>query len=773
MKINLKELSTQAVESTTTERKMGMSENAQSMVFQLFTKNVYSNPIGTIVREITSNCFDSHVEAGVKSPVIIKKTFDEETKTHYISFIDFGVGMSEERVYNIYGMYFESSKRVDNTQIGGFGIGGKTPLAYKRSTGMGEGEYDNTFFLITNYNGTKYYYCIYEGADSPIISPLHQEATTDRNGTEVRIPVLEKDIENFAKEMVRQLYYFEDIVFEGFDEVWRVGETLSNEYQIIRGKSFLFRGNDYASNVHICLGRVAYPIDYNVLGLNSSEYQLPIALRLEVGDINVTVSRESVDYCEDTIKLLKKKLDEAKQEIISLMVKQYEDIVTLEDYFKMKTSFGTYTFSNGETINVGNVVKEKDIDFTNFKYSFLKMPNDKQLFKLFFSFKSFGKKPKRRRYSYSNDNEFSGGYKETLTSTNLFYIEDEFNRKVVKQAYLKSEHELYHIIERKDLCKSYLRAEIAEMFNVHLDKLVDDNGIPVPFVKSLMKMQDEYFDIVQANAESYDDLEVPEEFIIARRRRNSITPDMRKITIPVTFFSRYNSSPQRVKLDDLFKFNLPIFYGNKEDEYELANVSKVYRELFDANTVIYNYYQYGSSNERFQRQGDSKYKGGIMFIRIATGNYKYMKFCKNAHHISTVNDKMLYRKADVVTEYFKTYKLLSMYENIEDMYKDENFGVIDEDWGKTIVKLNADVAKIKNKLSCSGLEYMKSTLQKYYNIDSDEKIDSKYKKVLKSIEDVKMLEEANKDVLEFIHLPHRLQYINQKLIPLLKKVMVL
>ena len=145
MEINLKKLSEQTIESTTTTRKMRLSEHAQSMVFQLFTKNVYSNPIGTVVREITSNCFDSHVEAGVNAPVRIKKIFDAETNTHYISFIDYGVGMSPDRVENVYGVYFESTKRVDNTQIGGFGIGGKTPLAYKRSTGAGEGEYDNSF----------------------------------------------------------------------------------------------------------------------------------------------------------------------------------------------------------------------------------------------------------------------------------------------------------------------------------------------------------------------------------------------------------------------------------------------------------------------------------------------------------------------------------------------------------------------------------------------------------------------------------------------------
>ena len=125
MEMNLKTLNAQAISSTTETKKMRMSDDAQAIVFQMFTKNIYSNPIGMVVREITSNCFDSHVEAKVNSPVVIRKTFDKLDNSHYISFIDYGVGMSPDRVENIYGVYFKSTKRVDNTQIGGFGIGGK------------------------------------------------------------------------------------------------------------------------------------------------------------------------------------------------------------------------------------------------------------------------------------------------------------------------------------------------------------------------------------------------------------------------------------------------------------------------------------------------------------------------------------------------------------------------------------------------------------------------------------------------------------------------
>ena len=94
------------------------------------------------------------------------------------------------------------------------------------------------------------------------------------------------------------------------------------------------------------------------------------------------------------------------------------------------------------------------------------MPNDKQLFKLFFNVKTFGKTPSRSRYSLNHG--FNGGYLELNKNKNLLYVEDEFDRKVLKQAYLKSKHNIYHIITKRDLTKSILLTEFTELFDVQL-----------------------------------------------------------------------------------------------------------------------------------------------------------------------------------------------------------------------------------------------------------------------------------------------------------------
>jgi DNA topoisomerase VI subunit B len=138
MKYDVNQYSDVEVQSTTDDRDITLSADSTSMIFQIFTKNMYGNPIGSVVREITSNCFDSHIEANVNLPVVIRKTFDKLTSTHYISFIDYGVGMSPERIRDVFAIMFSSTKRGDEKQIGQWGVGSKTPLAYRRKTGLGE-----------------------------------------------------------------------------------------------------------------------------------------------------------------------------------------------------------------------------------------------------------------------------------------------------------------------------------------------------------------------------------------------------------------------------------------------------------------------------------------------------------------------------------------------------------------------------------------------------------------------------------------------------------
>jgi len=109
-------------------KKAGLDASSLPFLFKMVSESLYSNPIGSLIRELTSNCFDSHTEAKVDDAVLIKKDSDEEGD--YISFNDFGVGLSPERIDNIYMNWFSSTKRETDDLIGGFGLGSKSPLSY-------------------------------------------------------------------------------------------------------------------------------------------------------------------------------------------------------------------------------------------------------------------------------------------------------------------------------------------------------------------------------------------------------------------------------------------------------------------------------------------------------------------------------------------------------------------------------------------------------------------------------------------------------------------
>ena len=751
MELELTTLNKQEISTTSEhEKKMRLSENATSMVFQMFTKNIYSNPIGSVVREIASNCFDSHVEAGVSAPVLIKKSYNGVTDTHFISFIDFGVGMSPERVENIYGVYFESTKRADNGQIGGFGIGGKTPLAYRRPTGLGEGEYDNSFFVITNFNGTKYTYCIYEGNESPVINMMNSELTADRNGTEVRIPVRSVDISTFEKEMISQLYYFENIVFEGFSD------TVTNDYQILQGNSFLYRGKDVNDYLHICLGRVAYPIDYKVLGLSMYEHQLPVAIKLNIGDVKVTASRETLDYNEATIKLLKKKIEEVKAELTGMLMKQYENITTLEQYFEIKNNFGELKMPNGEIINLNSIATKNNLSYANFPYNDMNIGNETMLFDIFFETRMYGKKVARRG-SGSRTEVFNRDLKSLKEFSALYYVQGEMTRKLVKQAYLKTLHPTrYYILipQQFGVDRMYTFEKVCNklgIYVVHDDTDFSSTYANMPNFITMREsdartivecLRDEFTAIIEKNAVDYDAVVVPQSFIDSRKSERVSREELKNefnIKVIGSYSSRRSSY---ITLEKFLKFKGKIFYGTRDDERLLDDARRMFCNAFNSDLIAsYGYYSNGFDKTK-----------GVAFVVISKQNEKYMKYHRNAYPISMFFHKMLHRKFDSIITASMSGSVLEKYRNINDIFKSSNFDLVSKKVAKEMKEIKSEIVKYQDKNNFSNINLRHSLIANHINIDV------KKPKELLNLEDKldKFIEftDKNQGVLNYISLPY-------------------
>ena len=111
------------------ENNTGISGNeftisANSKMFDILSNKIYEDPITAIVRELSTNAIDAHLEAGndkpfqVSLPVPGASTFIIE---------DQGIGMSNEDVLVVYGSYGNSTKSHTNVVVGALGLGGRTP----------------------------------------------------------------------------------------------------------------------------------------------------------------------------------------------------------------------------------------------------------------------------------------------------------------------------------------------------------------------------------------------------------------------------------------------------------------------------------------------------------------------------------------------------------------------------------------------------------------------------------------------------------------------
>jgi len=294
------------VESNSDFESIDMSIDQKSMgfVFDIMFSQMYRDPIGSIIREITSNCFDSHIEAGVNDAVVI--TIDEDDGGGFISFKDVGIGISPDRMRSVYAKPATSTKRDSNDFIGYWGLGSKSPLAY-----VEEG-----FEVITVSEGMKYEYMVHKGTSAPQITLITSEETTEHNGTIVKIYFKRNsDKAEFDKKLESQLRYF--------DNVYVIGSNhFNNEYKLYEGNTFKFRNDCARVDLHICIGKVTYPIDWEKLG--EQRITLPFALKFNIGDLPVTPERESIKYTSikrendeyvDTRDVIKAKIQEFKEEI--------------------------------------------------------------------------------------------------------------------------------------------------------------------------------------------------------------------------------------------------------------------------------------------------------------------------------------------------------------------------------------------------------------------------------------------------------------------------
>lgn len=269
-------------------------------MFEIFSSSIYQNKIRAVVREISTNAVDAHIDAG-KPDVPFSVTLPTSFESMFVV-RDYGKGLNEDQVYDIFTVYFESTKTNDNSNIGGYGLGSKSPLAYV-----------DAFQIRSFQNGKMKTYTCYKDGKTPKVDLILEMDTDEPDGLEISLSVEDKDIERFNREAAI-VYSFFDVKPEGSEHLnFEDLEVFEQEFNIYTCTS----KNTNFGSASILMGGVLYPLTHdmleafdNTLWAKVNKIRNSIVFKAEIGDYDVPPSRENIDNTEHNLETFKDKMVE-------------------------------------------------------------------------------------------------------------------------------------------------------------------------------------------------------------------------------------------------------------------------------------------------------------------------------------------------------------------------------------------------------------------------------------------------------------------------------
>ena len=281
-------------------------------IFSILRNKLYSNKPLAIIREYCTNAFDAHVEAGI-SDKPIQVSFPTAFKNS-LTIRDFGFGLSEDDVYNVFASYGESTKRGTNDQVGMMGLGSKSAFCYV-----------NDFTITSYHNGTKSVYLAYiDETNVGKVSKIAEEPTTE-SGLAIDVVVKTIDLQSFREVAGKFLCEFnpKPIVLND-DSVVQAFKATKNDNVILQSEHYEITRKWYANSSFVRMGNVSYPFQLNDLQLNTEDTNkldcfryLQVKLYAPIGSVVPSASRESLEMD-----------DQSKQYIVGALYRIIDDVRT-------------------------------------------------------------------------------------------------------------------------------------------------------------------------------------------------------------------------------------------------------------------------------------------------------------------------------------------------------------------------------------------------------------------------------------------------------------
>lgn len=429
---------------------------ATPQMLRMLSSGIYSDKIAAFIRELSTNAYDAMVEAGT----IKDKTFYVHLPTKlepWFTIRDYGTGLSTKGMENNFSNFGDGTKAESNAYNGAFGLGSKSPLSYVRD------------FTIISYHGGKKTFYNYgkNDEDIPMLSTAFTQDSDEHPGLEIQIAVQQSDVH----EVVRKA----ELIYRYFDK--RPETNIELDYHelpaLIKGDDWFLtkpdtRGNSYGGNyevstpARVVMGNVIYPITSSGLSSDSVIYPLtntPFVIKANLGDVQMTPSRESLEMTPKTIKFLEAKFKVILTELGKNIEKNLDQ--SLSAFDKVISSFDLMKLLPGS-------VKSCQID--KFTVSARQYEDVFSVPKDFYKYCKFKRVSTESSYSHRKTTDFSSTkWRPVNTLDYTFILVDSKKRIGTIIDSLKLKHKQLYIIrpadgvtndskDFKDMCNKFLES---------------------------------------------------------------------------------------------------------------------------------------------------------------------------------------------------------------------------------------------------------------------------------------------------------------------------
>jgi len=274
----------------------GFKIQASSKAFDILSSNIYTHKVRAVIREISCNAVDAHTAAG--NPDRINVHLPTRLEPHF-SVRDYGTGLSDEDVREIFTTYFCSTKTSSNDFVGALGLGSKSPFCIVDS-----------FTVKSFFNGTANLYSCYRDENGePQVALLTSNDTDESNGVEVSMAIDEDMIQEFADEAEHVYFYFTRTPRINKQSVVDAINARKARVKVANGDVCIEAFNGWNS-LKAVMGGVAYDIPSNIETPYITGY-----LKFNMGEISFDAGRESLSLDEKTVNAIKSKVELLKTNI--------------------------------------------------------------------------------------------------------------------------------------------------------------------------------------------------------------------------------------------------------------------------------------------------------------------------------------------------------------------------------------------------------------------------------------------------------------------------